>query len=72
MRKPIISMVIAMLIVMSFSLSSNNSSRLLQVTQRTAAVTKLCASFPSRTELISEQAKADADLNNAAMKSSFK
>lgn len=72
MRTVRIFIVAAIMIVMGLALTTNNSTRLLQTTQRTAAVVKLCANYPSRDQLVSDQDKADGEVNNAAMKASFK
>lgn len=54
------------------SASQDQANRLLQITTRTASVTKMCASFPDRNSLVDDKTKADAELNKAAMKASFK
>lgn len=65
----IISMALAMLVC---STASTQTDRLLQITQRSATYTKMCASYPDRASLVDEKSKTDAANNNAAMKGAFK
>lgn len=72
MKSVVILSSLFLLVVLTQSFGDDGSSRLLQSSTRTATVGKLCATFSSRTTIVDDKAKADAEINKNAMKSSFK
>lgn len=71
MRPLTVLLLITTLCIIGRAMDTESARRFLQSAVRTATVTKMCASYPNRNDLVDSKAKTDAEANNAAMKSSM-
>lgn len=72
MNKTTTTLFLLVLLGVASTLETSSSHRLLQITTRTATVTKMCANYPTRDTLVDAKAEADSASAKTAMKGSFK